>query len=129
MTWVQAVIAGVVVAVAAAIGGAGAWTVQGWRKDKEISDIKRTQADARTKAATDALSDLAGAAKKINVAATGFVAVRDDLASALSVINQELKNEQKKNPLPDGCRPDAGRLRSLQSAVAATNRAAAGAGQ
>jgi len=116
---------GVVAAIAASIG----WTAQGWHKDAEIADLKREQADIRATQAAGALNDLVAAASNINAAAKGYVDARDDLISAMSAITKDLKNVQKQNPLPVNCRPDAGRLRSFQAAVAAANAAAAGAGQ
>lgn len=129
MSWKEALILTIAGAVLAAAGAAGGWTVQGWRKDAEIADAKRQQADSRTKAAETALSDLVDAGKKVGEAAAGLVGDKRTLTTAMAAISKDLKDAQKQKPLPVDCRPDAGRLRSLQSAVAATNNAVSGVGQ
>ena len=129
MNWKQFFIGGIAVAVIAAAGAAGGWVVQGWRKDADIADLKREQADDRAADTAAALTDLVTAAGKVKAAAQGYVSARNDLTTAMSAISMDLKNVQKQNPLPVDCRPDAGRLRNLQAAAAAANAAAAGTGQ
>jgi len=129
MNWKQFFIGGIVVAVIAAAGAAGGWVVQGWRKDADIADLKREQADDRAAGTAAALTDLVTAAGNVKAAAQGYVSARNDLTTAMSAISKDLKNVQKQNPLPVDCRPDAGRLRNLQAAVAAANAAASGTGQ
>jgi len=116
---------GAVVAMAASIG----WTAQGWRQNAEIADLKREAADKRADDSIATLKDLTAAAKNVATAANGYVTARSDLTAAMTAITEDLQNVQKNMPLPADCRPDAGRLRSLQSAVDAANRAAAGVGQ
>lgn len=101
-------------------------TAQGWRKNAVIADLQRDSETGRADRAETALDTLNTAINKMNTAAGDYIIARDNLRLQMDAITKELKNVQAKNPLPVDCRPDAGRLRSLQAAVDAANRAAAG---
>lgn len=107
----------------ALVAGAAAWMVQGWRGEARLA---RQQAQTARDDAEVARAALAQTTRDIQVMATAAAqaaGVAPQVTAAMSKLNQELKNA---TPLPAGCRPDVVRLRTLQDAVGATNRAAAG---
>lgn len=107
----------------ALVAGAAAWTVQGWRGEARLA---RQQAQTARDDAEVARAALAQTTRDIQVMATAAAqaaGVAPQVTAAMSKLNQELKNA---TPLPAGCRPDGVRLRTLQDAVGAANRAAAG---
>lgn len=110
--------------VIAAIFAVG-WTVQGWRKDVEIADLKRGQAESTATQSKAALDDLISAGKTIHAAAAEFGAIQDTLGGRFDALQKELKDVQQKTPLPVDCKPGADRLRLLKAAVDAANAAAA----
>lgn len=95
-------------------------------KNGEIARIERDQAKVDLAVTQATLSQFRTVAATINVKALEFSAIRDTLNSRLGTISKDLKHAIAANPLPDGCRPDVERMRSIESAIAAANAAAAG---
>ncbi|MBV2182349.1 MAG: hypothetical protein KUL86_14110 [Castellaniella sp.] len=111
-------------AVAAGMLAAGAaWTVQGWRYGAQIAGMERDQARADAQASHQALSQLQADIDAVAAAGRRAAAVGPSLTAQINKITGALKDAP---PLPDNCRPDPVRMRSLESAVDAANRAAAG---
>jgi hypothetical protein len=108
--------------LAVAIFGAG-WAVNGWRKDAQIAELKTERANTAATQAQGALDDLTAASKTINDAARRYGALQSDLGVKIDDLKKELQNEP---PLPPDCRPGPGRVRMLNSAIDAANKAAAG---
>ena len=105
----------------ACLFGAG-WTVNGWRKDREIAEIRRAAAAADLASANQALSDLSTAGATIRQKADELRGIQSTLAAKLDAIRKDMKNA---TPLPADCRPDDQRLRNLTDAVDAAKQAAA----
>lgn len=114
-------------ALAAAAGGMVAGLLVGlgqeWRLGVQIADCQFQQAQAKADAATASLSQLTNDVQNIAVAARRASETAEQLPMQIGVISKALKDAK---PLPTGCRPDADRVRNLNDAVRAANRAAAG---
>lgn len=109
--------------VAGVLSGALAWAVQALRWQADVAGLQRAQAQADARAATQALATLQGDIEMLATAGRRAAAVGPTLTAQINKITGALKNAP---PLPDGCRPDPIRVRSLESAVDAANRAASG---
>ncbi|MFA9439381.1 hypothetical protein ACDA63_07070 [Uliginosibacterium sp. sgz301328] len=116
------VVAALVLALAALAFGAG-WTAQGWRKDREIADIKEAIATDRAQAAERAASDMQSAALAMRTSADDVRRSSANLKASMAAITKELKNAPA---LPADCKPDAVRVRGLRDAYDAARRSAAG---
>ena len=113
-----------VAALAAALFAAG-WVTASWRLEAEIAGIERDHATKAKQEAENALANIAAATITINEAARRYGAVQSNLSSEIADLKKELRNEK---PLPVDCVPSAGRVRSLDAAINAVNKASA-AGQ
>lgn len=111
------------VVMAGALAGGGAWFIQSLRWRADVAGLQRAQAQADARAAAQALAVLQGDIETLAAAGRRAAAVGPTLTAQINKITGALKNAP---PLPDGCRPDPVRMRSLESAVDAANRAAAG---
>jgi hypothetical protein len=107
----------------ALVTGLAAWTVQGWRYDAEIAGMERDQARADAQASRQTLADIQANIETVAAAGRRAAAVGPTLTAQINKITGALRDAP---PLPDNCRPDPVRMRSLESAVEAANRAAAG---
>lgn len=107
----------------AALAFSAGWVVNGWRLKAEIAAIKTEQSEGRASQAKAALEDLAAAAKNIKTAATGHQTDISAINAALAAIRKDIKNAK---PLPPDCRPDDVRVRALEAAVDAINKAGVG---
>jgi hypothetical protein len=87
------------VAVALALGFGAGWSINGWRLESKVATVQKDAAETR--------------------AASANAAVKMDQ------IRKDQKNAQAQAPLRPDCLPDAGRMRSLRSAVDAANAAIA----
>jgi hypothetical protein len=113
-----------VAAIAAgALAGAGAWTAQGWRYGAQIAGIERDQAKGASLQAQATIAQLLSDIDAIASAGRRAAAVGPALTSEINKITGALKDATS---LPDDCRPDPIRVRSLTDSVRAANRAAAG---
>ncbi|QDQ87681.1 hypothetical protein FMZ60_08820 [Alcaligenaceae bacterium SJ-26] len=108
---------------AALLAAGAAWTAQGWRYGERIALIERDQAQAQATAARLSLDQLLADIDTVAAAGRRAAAVGPSLTAEINKLTGALKNAP---PLPDGCRPDPVRVRSLTDAVRAANRAAAG---
>jgi hypothetical protein len=109
--------------VAGVLAGGAAWKVQGWRYGAEIAGMERDQARADARASQQALADIQANIETVAAAGRRAAAVGPTLTAQINKITGALRDAP---PLPDNCRPDPVRMRSLESAVDAANRAAAG---
>jgi hypothetical protein len=105
------------------LGGAGGWTVNGWRLQAELAEERAARAQDEAAQAASAVATLTADAKVINRAATQLLAIQDKLGSKIDAIQKEMKNAK---PLPPDCRPDDFRVRGLDAGIDAANAAAAG---
>lgn len=109
------------------ITGAGAgWYAQGLIKDRVISDMQATAADARAAQAVATLADMAISTRRINDAATRLISAQDALGGKIETIKTNFGRATKSAPLVAGCAPDDERVRLLSAAVDAANAARAG---
>lgn len=115
----RAMAAGVGLLLVMALSGAAGWFTNGWRYGAEIADLKRAHAETMRSQSELALSTLQADAAVITQAATEFAAIQSTLAPRMSALTKELRNSK---PLPDGCRPDAGRVQNLDAAIDAANK-------
>lgn len=111
------IVAAIVAVVA--VFGAG-WKVRGWQADAEISQIHLEQAKTEADQARQALATIEQATETINAAAKRYGAVQSNLSLEIADLKKELQNEK---PLPVDCVPSAGRVRSLDAAINAANKA------
>ncbi|WP_322997969.1 hypothetical protein [Castellaniella sp.] len=107
----------------ALVAGPAAWTVQGWRHDAKISGMERDKAQVDARASRQALADIQANIETVAAAGRRAAAVGPTLTAQINKLTGALRDAP---PLPDGCRPDPVRMRSLESSVDAANRAAAG---
>lgn len=105
--------------IIAASFGAG-WTANGWRKDRQISDIYGKESMAIATSANAALSALESSIRVINAAAISAKTTNNDLSLQLALIRKDLKNAK---PLPVDCRPDAVRVSNLNDTIDTANKA------
>jgi hypothetical protein len=113
----------IVGAAALAMAFGAGWTTQGWRKDAKLVKLERDEAQGRADAAKASIDQLLSDIDAIAAAGRRAAAVGPALTAEINKLTGALKNAP---PLPDGCRPDPVRVRSLTDSVRAANRAAAG---
>lgn len=101
--------------------GAG-WTANGWRKDRQISELHATRSIEIAVSANAALADIKSATAAINDAASSAKLINDDLNLQLALIRKDLKNAK---PLPVDCRPDAVRVSNINDTIDTANKAIA----
>lgn len=110
-----------IIAGAVLIGAFGAgWTINGWRKDADIATIQKEQAEAIAKNASAAAEEYATRANDIHESAMMFQKSQAEFSAKIAKISKDLKNAPR---LPDSCKPDTVRVRSLSEAIDATNSA------
>lgn len=113
-------------AVAVAIGFGTGWAINGWRLESKVAAVQKDSAESRAASANAALDQLAGRMDAMNTQATAAQLDVSTLAMKMDQIRKDQKNAQAQTPLPVDCKPDAGRVDRLRSAVAAANAAIAG---
>ncbi|CAM4096049.1 hypothetical protein BOTU111921_11485 [Bordetella tumbae] len=96
---------------------------QEWRLGSQIAECQREQAQTKSDVATASLNQITNDIQNIATAAQRARETAERLPDQIGKISKALKDAQ---PLPDGCRPDADRVRSLADSVRAANRAATG---
>lgn len=99
--------------------GAG-WVVNGWRLGNELANVKAKHAQEKAGQVAAALTTLQADAEAIHKAATEYAGIETTLAPKIAALTKELRNAK---PLPMDCRPDAMRVRNLDSAIDAANQA------
>lgn len=109
----------ILLSIIAASFGAG-WTANGWRKDRQISDMHATRSIEIADSANAALADIKAATAVINAAASSAKFINDDLNLQLALIRKDLKNAK---PLPVDCRPDSVRVSNLGDTIDTANKA------
>lgn len=118
--WTSLIGGAVLLAIGAAGGGYAVSVVYGARiaqmeRDKAAEDKARAIAD---------LKQYRDIADQVQAAARDMLKGSEALNGQIDVVVKDLKNVQAKKPLPANCKPDAGRVRNLDSAIAAANSAA-----
>jgi hypothetical protein len=116
---------GAAIILALAIGGAGGWTAQGWRKDAAVAASRQEQTQAIADQAQAALGDLATAADRVRKAADQYASIQTTFGAKLDQLRKDFRDVQKNAPLPADCKPDLARVRHLEAAIEAANAAAA----
>lgn len=109
--------------VALAIGFGGGWMVNGWRLGSQLSELRASHAEEKSKQAGEAVTTMKADAENIHKAASEFTALQNTLGPKFEALKKEVKNAK---PLPAGCGPDAVRVRNLDAAIEAANAAASG---
>lgn len=110
-------------AVVLALAFGAGWMINGWRKDVQIARVERDRSQERADAARVALDQLITDIDAVAAAGRRAAAVGPALTAEINKLTGALKDAP---PLPDGCRPDPVRVRSLTDSVRAANRAATG---
>ncbi len=105
--------------VGAIVFGTG-WTVRGWKADAAINAMRAEHAEKETDRAQKALTNIEQAIETINAAAKRYGTVQSTLSAEIADLKKELQNEA---PLPVDCVPSAGRVRGLNAAIDAANKA------
>lgn len=111
----------------AAIGGlvsAGAiWYLVHNHYENEITQLKLDAANYQKADVTNALNQLQNFARNINIAEASYQSTLENINSQFNSLHMEFKNATHV-PLPVDCKPDAVRLRYINSAIANTNKTA-----
>lgn len=100
------------------------WYINGLRWQSKLDKIDLAHAEETAEALRQAQQVNAGLLARIKQSAEGYQALEEKNAQETAKLKQDLKNVQKKNPLPAGCQLDADRLRIIQNAVTAANHRA-----
>lgn len=108
--------------VAAGLSVAGTHYVDANVYGNQIKDLKLGYAVTQINNANTALDLLTGRISKINSASVDYENGRKLLSDKLDQIHRDFLNAIKKTPLPPDCKPDAERVRSLESSVDAANQ-------
>lgn len=108
--------------VVAAVAGATGWTANGWRLNADLAELRAQHADAKAEQAVATVTTMQADAKKISTAARQLLTIQQSLGPQFDALKKEIKNAK---PLPVGCVPDAVRVRNLDAAIDAANKAAA----
>lgn len=93
------------------------------KKDLDISELKRHNAQEKSMQAQAALHDLTLATTKIKDAATNYARAETQIETRITELTNEL---QVFKPLPTTCRPDADRVRNLETVIDSANKAITG---
>lgn len=93
-------------------------------KNGVIARMERDEAVADKARATADLKQYQDISKQIYTAAADLAKTTTTLGTQFDTIERDLNDARKKKPLPRDCKPDAGRVRNLDAAIAATNSAA-----
>jgi len=93
-----------------------------------IANLKADAANQKAANVTAALAQLQGFINKMQNADAGYNGDLANIKKQFAALELEFKNATAK-PLPLDCKPDAGRVRILSAAVAATNAKAASTGK
>ena len=104
----------------------GGWHVRGWKAGKDIADIHTKAAENEAKKLGEQLQAITAAATKIQASATESIESRKRLEASIAALMKQRKEYVKANPLPAGCRPDAGRVRQLEEAINSANESISG---
>lgn len=100
------------------------WFINGLRWQIKMTDIEKAHAEETLKAEQRAREIQQGLLDRLRQSAETYQAMEQKSAQETAKLEQDLKNAQKKNPLPAGCQLDADRLRIIQNAVTAANHRA-----
>jgi hypothetical protein len=118
------------VLTAVALGAAGGWTLNGWRLNSKLSDLrvqaaeeKSAVARAQVQFANEALFDIAVTAARMSKAVGEYQAIENKTSTKIEALRKEVRQYAKSNPLPADCRPDAVRVRKLADSIDAANTA------
>lgn len=115
------------VAVAAASASAATWiTAQHYQARLALAETSRAQDAADRARAT--LAQFVTDSAAIHDAAAIFTQQQQSFKEGLASINASFDSLARSAPLPASCKPDAKRLRNLEDALDAANRAIATAG-
>lgn len=91
-------------------------------KQRELDSLKADYAE-QVQAGLQANRELEQRIQvETNAIAAQYQQEKAETEKTIEQLRKELKDAQKKNPLPDNCRPDAERLRIVQQAVNAANQ-------
>ena len=100
------------------------WIINGLRWQTKLTAIEKVQVEEKLALEQQATAVRAQLEKTIIDTAAQYQTLEAKASKETAELKKELKNAQKKNPLPDGCRLDADRLRIIQNAVTAANHRA-----
>ncbi len=100
------------------------WIINGMRWQTRLANLEKTHAEETLKAEQRAREIQKGLLERLRQSAETYQAMEQKSAQETAKLKQDLKNAQKKNPLPAGCQLDTDRLRIIQNAVTAANHRA-----
>lgn len=118
--WASIITGGVLLLGGMVVGGEGMaiyknGVIAGMERDRAVEEKNRTAAD---------LKQFTDISQQIATAAQAFLKTQLNLGTQFDTIQRDLTDARKRKPLPANCRPDAGRVRNLDAAIAAANSAA-----
>lgn len=102
------------------------WTVNGFRLDGEIADLKREKAEESVRQKQAVLNDIETATRNMQNAVQGAQIDLDGFANQMASFRKEFKDAKNANPLPVDCKPDAVRVHALSAAARAVDQALLG---
>ena len=102
-----------------AMSFAAGWLVNSWRLSASFSEAKLAVVQVNA-------DHFRNATENVNESAKRYLQNAEPLKKQIAALKKELSDAKKNNLVPADCKPDADRLRVLQSAVAAANRATTG---
>lgn len=100
------------------------WIINGMRWQTKLTAIEKVQVEEKLALEQQATAVRAQLEKTIIDTAAQYQTLEAKASKETAELKKELKNAQKKNPLPAGCQLDAERLRIIQNAVTAANHRA-----
>ena len=113
--WIK--LAGIVIVLAATAGATH--YVDANVYGNQIKDLKLAAAQQQTASVTASLNQLQGFIASMHTSDANYNSALNSISAQFDTIKKEFANATRA-PLPADCKPDAGRLRVLQDAVAAT---------
>lgn len=118
-------IAGIFVASLIA-GFVSGWYVNGNRLGKQIAEIQQAHTEEQAKIAEQVRLKEQSYRNEMEQQAEQYQSTRATTTKTIEKLQLELKNVQKKNPMPDTCKLDAGRLSVIKQAGNSANGTGAG---
>ena len=108
------------------VGFLGGWYVNGNRLGKQIAEIQQAHTEEQAKAEKAVQAKEQSYQQSIQQQAEQYQSTRATTTKTIEKLQLELKNVQKKNPMPDTCKLDAGRLSVIKQARNSANGTGAG---
>ena len=108
------------------VGFLGGWYVNGNRLGKQITEIQQAHAEEQAKIAEQVRLKEQSYRNEMEQQAEQYQSTRATTTKTIEKLQLELKNVQKKNPMPDTCKLDVSRLSVIKQARNSANGTGAG---